>query len=502
MPSDASVVFDGVRFRHDAASDPIFASLSVHFPSGFTGIVGANGAGKTTLLRLATGLLVPEQGTIQAPADAIYCAQRTDSAPDGLAGLLEATEKHACALRGRLGVELDFAARWPSLSHGERKRAQIAAALWREPALLAIDEPTNHIDSEARRLLVRGLEAYRGVALLVSHDRELLDRLCAQCLWLEPPQATLIPGGYTQGRAQRELDRASADRERDKARRERDRFQREAARRREQASRSHRDRSKRGLARKDHDARFKKNLARNSGKDGQAGRLLRQLEDRTRRAEARLERAHVDKVYELGIWLPGSRSPRSTLFHLEPRSIPLGGGRLLQLPELGMRADDRIAITGVNGSGKTTLVNYILARANVPADRLTVMPQEVDAALGARILDEARRLPPTELGHVMNVVSRLGSRPARLLESLTPSPGEIRKLLLALGMLRAPHLIVMDEPTNHLDLPSIECLESALADCPCGLLLVSHDEGFLARLATRRWRIDGDGVAGSRLEVA
>jgi ATPase subunit of ABC transporter with duplicated ATPase domains len=501
MSSDASVVFDGVCFRHDSASDPTFTALSVHFARGFTGVVGPNGAGKTTLLRLATGELEPESGAIQAPRNAIYCAQRTDDPPGGLEALLVANDRASYGLRGKLGVEPEFATRWSSLSHGERKRAQIATALWQAPSLLAIDEPTNHIDAEAREMLIRALARFRGVALLVSHDRGLLDALCTHCLWIDPPHATLISGGYTKGKAQREADRESAVRERAIARRERDRTQREIVRRREQSARAHRDRSKRGLARQDHDARFKKNLARVTGKDGQAGRLLRQLDGRQQRVEERLAAVKVEKRVELGIWLPGSRSPRSTLFHLEAGSIPIGASRTLHYPELVMRADDRIAITGPNGGGKTTLVNHILASTTLPLNKVTVMPQEVDAALGTRILEEARTLPPDQLGHVMNVVSRLGSRPAPLLENATPSPGEIRKLLLALGMMRAPHLIVMDEPTNHLDLPSIECLEEALAECPCGLLLVSHDEAFLSRLAVRRWRIEGDGLGDSTLEV-
>jgi len=90
---------------------------------------------------------------------------------------------------------------------------------------------------------------------------------------------------------------------------------------------------------------------------------------------------------------------------------------------------------------------------------------------------------------MMTVVSCLGSRPHRLLESVEPSPGEIRKILLATGIANVPHLIVMDEPTNHLDLPSIQCLEQALAGCPCGLLLVSHDRRFLNSLAHKRWHI-------------
>ena len=102
----------------------------------------------------------------------------------------------------------------------------------------------------------------------------------------------------------------------------------------------------------------------------------------------------------------------------------------------------------------------------------------------------------------MTVVSRLGSRPARLLESVEPSPGEVRKLLLGLGIALQPHLIIMDEPTNHLDLPSMECLEGALRDCPCALLLVSHDERFLRGLTRTRWHIEAaPAVAPGRLRL-
>jgi ATPase subunit of ABC transporter with duplicated ATPase domains len=87
----------------------------------------------------------------------------------------------------------------------------------------------------------------------------------------------------------------------------------------------------------------------------------------------------------------------------------------------------------------------------------------------------------------MTIVSRLGSKPGRLLDSRVPSPGETRKLLLGLGMLNAPQVIVMDEPTNHLDIVSIEALQKALSDCPCALLLVSHDAALVEALDMQRW---------------
>ncbi|MBN1214556.1 MAG: ABC transporter ATP-binding protein, partial [Candidatus Lokiarchaeota archaeon] len=120
-------------------------------------------------------------------------------------------------------------------------------------------------------------------------------------------------------------------------------------------------------------------------------------------------------------------------------------------------------------------------------------PQEIPLERSQQILNEALALPNEKLGHLMTIVSRLGSLPQRLLESTEPSPGEFRKLLLALGMTYQPHIIIMDEPTNHLDLPSIECLEQALSDCPCCLVLVSHDRYFLEKLTEQRWEIGRDG---------
>jgi ATPase subunit of ABC transporter with duplicated ATPase domains len=97
----------------------------------------------------------------------------------------------------------------------------------------------------------------------------------------------------------------------------------------------------------------------------------------------------------------------------------------------------------------------------------------------------------------MTIVSRLDSRPGRLLESDAPSPGETRKLLLAIGMTYAPHIIIMDEPTNHMDLPSIQCLEEALSNCPCAVVLVSHDKPFLDSLTKANWIISQSPASGN-----
>jgi ATPase subunit of ABC transporter with duplicated ATPase domains len=487
--TDPSILFHNISFTYDGATRPLFRHLSAHLAAGWTGIVGANGVGKSTLLKLATGDLAPQQGRVVMPAHTLYCPQRTDTIPDHLNALMHATNGDAFEIRGRLGVGDDWHTRWPTLSHGERKRAQLALALWRRPQALAVDEPTNHLDAHAQALIYAALSSFQGIGLLVSHDRKLLDDLCCRCLFIEPPEVILRPGSYTRGLAQAKRDATTAARRHRQAKHALSRLKRETRKRRDAASQANRKRSKRGLAMKDHDARDRINLARISGKDGHSGKRLKQLGGRLAQAQKKLEGLRVKKIHGVGIWMPGAISTRDTLFHLPAGSLSLGGGRRLHYPDLSMQPDDRVALTGPNGSGKSTLLGHILPSLNLGKNLVTYLPQEIDIQASQEIMARARALPGAELGQMMTIVSRLGSRPRRVLESATPSPGEIRKVMLATGIAKTPHLIIMDEPTNHLDLPSIECLEQALAGCPCGLLLVSHDQRFLAALSQKRWQI-------------
>jgi ATPase subunit of ABC transporter with duplicated ATPase domains len=362
-------------------------------------------------------------------------------------------------------------------------------ALWLKPELLAIDEPTNHVDAEGRQIIRSGLRLYNGVGLLVSHDRELLDLLCGQCLFMEPPGVVTRPGGVTKGMAAARAARESLRRLRTARRRAYTRLQREATKRGELARESAKRRSKRALARRDHDGREKKDRARVSGKDGVGGRLRRQMKGRLRQAQKQLEETAVAKEYTLGIWLDGCVSDRNFLLSLAAGSLALGGPKRLCFPELIIRPTDHIAVTGPNGVGKSTLIRHIVKSIDLPQERITYIPQEIDLCESQSILGRARALSDDRLGHLMTIVSRLGSRPDRLLQSTEPSPGETRKLLLAIGMSYAPHIIFMDEPTNHMDLASIECLEEALSDCPCSLVLVGHDRYFLGRLSRKSWNI-------------
>lgn len=486
--------FHSVAFTYDNASEPLFEGISLHAAPGWTGVIGANGTGKTTLLKLAVGLLLPGKGYIDMPQDSFYCPQRTDYAMYKLKNFIFSNTKSSQIIKNHLGIEDDWieSERWLTLSHGERKRAQIAVALWLEPVFLAVDEPTNHLDSEARYLIANALHSFKGIGLLVSHDRELLDSLCYQCVFTDPPGLILRRGGYTQAITALKEEQHYNQKQRLLKKQAYKKLQKEALRRRELAKQSKKRLSKRGLAVKDHDAKAKIDGARLTGKDKVGGKLQRQLHGRLAQGRSQLENIKVKKQYNMGIWLSGSVSKRDFLLELPASSLLLGKQKRLSYPALIIKPDDRIAVTGPNGAGKSTLIRHIVDSLNVPEEHITYVPQEIDMIQSKKILARVISLPDNQLGYLMTIISRLGSRPHRLLDSIEPSPGEMRKLLLALGMTCEPHIIIMDEPTNHMDLPSIECLQHALAECPCSLILVSHDKIFLKKLTQKQWNITLD----------
>lgn len=486
------IEFHEVSFAYESQSEATIRNLSLQFTTGWTGIVGANGVGKSTLLQLAVGQLQPVSGRVQGSGQAIYCQQRTDSVPERFFDLIQDSEREAQVLKGELGIGDDWFERWETLSHGERKRAQIGTALWQKPDLLAIDEPTNHLDAAARTVLMSALQSFTGIGLIVSHDRQLLDTLCDACLFIDPPDFKIFPGNFSAGWEQLKLESKTLEKQEWLARKEFKKLDREVSKRRAEAAKADRKRSKRGMDRKDHDAKSKMDFARMTGKDAVAGKLLNQMQGRIRQAQGKLESLAIKKTYETGIWQQGERSHRNTLFTLEAGSLPLGADRFLNFPRLEMKPADRIALTGPNGCGKSTLIRHLIAILSLPKNRITYLPQEVDSNTAKQILVTVKNLPADKLGYVMTFVNRLGTRPPRLLESTDPSPGEVRKILLALGAADIPHLIVMDEPTNHLDLLSIECLKESLEDFPAGLLLVSHDLNFLDQLTRICWQITPD----------
>lgn len=482
---------DSISYTYPGAPDPALSCVTAVFPSGWTGVAGGNGSGKTTLARIACGLLKPDAGNVSPRLAGAYCRQETDLEPDNLFDFACSYDRGALRLRSTLDIGQDWPWRFAELSGGQRRRLQIACALWSEPDLLVLDEPTNDIDAHTRIMLTRALALFGragGVGILISHDRALLDALCSQCLFMAKGHATMRPGSYTQGAAQAERERGEAITRRENARREVERIGREAQRRREEASRSDGKRSKRRLDPKDHDARSKIDLALVTGKDGAAGHASARMQTRLQRASDALAQINVEKRYDAAIWTDACVSQRKTLAALPAQTIERGPLRL-QIPDLAVGPTDHIVLTGRNGSGKSTLLQKLADTLPNDIVRLAI-PQEPTEAQQLAALQRLERLDRHSRAKVLSMVARLNSQPERLLEGSCISPGEMRKLMLALGSLDSPALLMLDEPTNHLDMDSITALQDMLDGFPGAVVLVTHDEYMVHALARTSWRIE------------
>lgn len=476
-----------ITYTYSSSVEPILHNVSVVFPQGWTGLLGDNGCGKTTLAKIACGQLAPQEGMVTGPSVALLCSQETAFAPENLYDFAAAYDREARDLRRELALEDDMPWRYDELSCGEQKKLQIACALWAKPDVLVLDEPTNHIDAAARSCLMTALRRFDGIGIVVSHDRELLDGLVDRCASFEAGTVRVRPGGFTRASGQRDLERSASMRERRRAKEQLDRLMVERDKRAHEAARADARMSKRHIDPKDRSAKAKIDLARFTGQDGKRGRLSSQLEGRLDAARERLARARVEKRYDGDLWLDVAPAPRRVLIRSRECDIPCGPGAL-HLPELYVGNTDHIAVTGPNGAGKSTLLEHL--RPHIPDGIAWLdIPQELDEELAHGVVERVRALSSGERGRVLSVVAQLNSDPARMLEGCATSPGEMRKLLLALGVLSSPALIVMDEPTNHLDLHSVEALERALAGYPGALLLVSHDERFLNACTSVRWNI-------------
>lgn len=501
-----------IEYTYPLAVEPTIRNVTATLPAGWTGFVGDNGSGKTTLARVVCGLLQPDVGVVSPSLFSTYCAQSTEEPPGNLEDFAVAYDRAAIKLRNELSIGDDWPWRYDTLSCGQQKRLQVACALWSAPDVLVVDEPTNHVDASTRHALFTALSKFKGIGVLISHDRVLLDALCSQCLFIANGTATMRPGGYSQASSQVALERSSAIHAREIAQKEKARTEREAQRRREEASRVQARRSGKGIAKNDSDARAKKRHYIVSGQDGKAGKLSARMQDRLEKAEDNVADSKVEKRYDAHVWLDVEPSKRKVLFRMEPGRIAVGKS-LLSLPALFIGNTDHIGLVGDNGSGKTTLVKKIIASISADTSsidtslidtsfmdatfantgradtRVLYIPQEPDMLQKEKTLKKTRELSSAQRGQVLSIVAQLNSDPDCILEGDIVSPGEMRKLMLALGILESPELLVMDEPTNYLDLGSTEALERLLSVYPGALLLVSHDASLVSSATSITWRI-------------
>jgi ATPase subunit of ABC transporter with duplicated ATPase domains len=521
-----ALVINDLHFRWPEGA-VVFDGLSFAVGFGRTGLVGANGSGKSTLFRLVTGELTPQGGSVTVAGTLGYLRQDLTldaglaiDAVLGIDGVRRAlhaiesgdvTDEHfaavgddwdvderARATLDRLGlahVELDR--RVGELSGGEAVLLGLAAQFLRRPDVLLLDEPTNNLDLDSRRRLYDGIAAWSGVMFVVSHDRELLERVDA-IAELRAGKVRMFGGNVTayeetidveQDAAQRDVRAAESD-----VRRQRRELIEAQTRlgRRERYGRSGLENTRKPRA----VIRAQKRTAQVS-----AGRERTMHADKLDQARERLTTAEeaVRDDAEITVDLPQTAVPSGRTV------LTVEGAELRNGPtvDLVLRGPERVALLGVNCAGKTTLLESITGRLAPLSGRVKTavparyLPQRLTVLDDAEtIVDNVSRLAPNATD--FEVRSRLarflfrGGRADQIVGTL--SGGERFRATLATLLLSEPppQLLLLDEPTNNLDLASARQLSEALAAYRGALIVASHDVAFLRTLNITRWvRLDG-----------
>lgn len=502
-----------------ADGETLFGPLDLAFDRSRCGLVGRNGVGKTQLLRLIAGLDLPGNGHVESHAALAYVAQQPEIAPHTtLAQLLGYGEVFAALARLEQGRPLTddidrLEGRWDlndrlqnafaaaglpafdplrsasSLSGGERMRASLCGALLGEADFLLLDEPTNHLDSAGRAWLYQQLDQWRGGLLIASHDRQLLGRM-ERIVELTPGALRSYGGNYEDYRRQRDTEQQAARADLEHAREER---RRTRARQQKEHDMSQR-RSAQTLRVVDtlNIASFERVAYKSAAKES-LGTLRKQHQDRRDSLDAAVREAYqrVEEEPPVLLALPGSEvNANKQVLVLERLQLPF-----VSAPPLDLRIDGpmRVALTGPNGCGKSTLLKTLLGQ-------LTALSGHCHCPLSTAYLDQTL----SQLDPGLSVMEHLGLQDSPLAEGAlrtrlaqlqlgadrialplgSLSGGERLKAALACALWRRQpaQLLLLDEPTNHLDLASSLAIETALADFPGAMLVVSHDEDFLQAL--------------------
>jgi len=502
----------------------LFSDINLRFARERTGLVGRNGVGKTTLLELIADGRAPRQsGAIQVngklgvfrqsvqikPGETIVDlfgvrealavlsrAERGEATTDELALADWTLEERLASTLVQTGLDAPPDTPLAALSGGQRTRAGLAALVFANPDFLLLDEPTNNLDRDGRAALYDLLVGWRAGAIVISHDRELLE-IMDSIVELTSLGAARYGGNWSAYRERKAVELSAAQRDFTEA----EKHVSDLARKAQVAT--ERQARKDGVSRRKGAKGGTPRIVLGSLKqrsENTSGANSRLAESRQMQAEAAMwaARERIEVLQPLSVVVPTTGLPSNktvlrvddvTAGYVPDRPIITG----LSLSIIG---PERVAITGPNGSGKTTLMALLTGGLSPWAGSVAVMTdfamldQQVsllDPSISIR--DNFRRInPQADENGCRAALARFKFRADAALETVSSlSGGEMLRAGLAciLGG-EPPSLLLLDEPTNHLDLDSIAAVEAGLRAYDGALVVISHDEAFLAGIGISR----------------
>jgi len=493
----------GISYRIGGRT--LLDNVSVNIPAGRrVGLVGPNGAGKSTLFRIITGELAPDGGDVSFIKGASLGFVRQDM-PDDETPILdvvlgadiertslmkeaETTEdldrigyiyerlneisaydapSRAASILSGLGFsEAAQGSPISSFSGGWRGRVALASVLFMQPNVLLLDEPTNHLDIESMVWLENFLMRYRETIVIISHDRDILNKTCDHILHLENKKLVLYTGNY-------------------------DSFER----RRAEKLMSQQAMHEKQVAQKAHLMKFVDRFRATASKARQAQSRLKAIEKMDIVDAVIAERVTAFRFPEPKEMKP----PLIRLQHVDAGYIP--GKPILRNLDLYINPNDRIALLGANGNGKSTLIKIISDRLNPMAGEVyksgklkigyfaQFQTDELDISLTPFETLRAATQEPSEV-KVRAMLGGFGFDKHKADTKVGElSGGEKARLLFCLMSFDAPHIMLLDEPTNHLDMDAREALMQALNNYSGAIILVSHDPHLVECVADQLWLV-------------
>jgi ATP-binding cassette subfamily F protein 3 len=535
----------------------IFAGLSLSIPHGArVAIVGPNGIGKTTLLRIIAGREPASQGEVHLsrgltmgylPQESVLESDRTlwEECLSPFAGLNQqekelarlagemsdpkpAKAQRALEQYGALQLRFEHAGGYTyettikmvlsglgfredeyhmpliHLSGGQRTRALLARLLLEAPTLLILDEPTNHLDIQAVEWLENYLKDWDGAALIVSHDRYFLDKVCNNIWEMGGGGIETYRGNYSHYTQQRQerwnLRSKTFEAEKERLEKELEYIKRNISGQNVSQARGRLKRLSRQLQ-----------AIQQIGLDAMAGKTWSEISEDvvTTKSHMSVDQAHaaiksmrnpVRHAHDLKLNLRPRKRSGNIILRTHGLVVGYPGNQLFSAPDIELHRLECAALIGPNGSGKTTLLRTILDE-HPSLEGQVAMGASLDIGYFAQahedlnpensLIQEIETVAPHMLvAEIRNYLARYlfkGEdvfKPVRVL-----SGGERGRLALAKLSLSNANLLLLDEPTNHLDIPGQEALQNVLAAFDGTIILVSHDRYLIDALGTQIWDI-------------